>query len=319
MLAVDGEVANGTAPDFLIELENGERMYVEATLATGVTPEVIGSEKRMAEVIDAIDDVQSGDFFWDVQYRGVPSAPVRRAALQARIKKWAIDLSYDTIAHITVRDQLPSLVHEEHGLALRIRPRPRQRTRGRSGKSLGVVMPEAYYGNSREPVRVRAREKASKYGQLEHPLVVVVNTFAGAVGSAELTEVLFGDIAASVNIETDEVQETRAPNGIFFNGSKWLNPRLDALVVVGDLTPWTLGQRTCVGMCHPHKHPNGLKLPIRCSALKLEGETVEVAPGISIGEALCLRRLWPEIGDCAGAESQGRAGSFGTDRSASAT
>jgi hypothetical protein len=89
VLAVDAAVANGTAPDFLVELTSGEKLYIEATLATGVTAEIVGAEKRMAEVIDAIDDVQSADFFWDVSYRGTPSEPVRRSDLKAKLRKWA--------------------------------------------------------------------------------------------------------------------------------------------------------------------------------------------------------------------------------------
>ena len=121
-----------------------------------------------------------------------------------------------------------------------------------------------------------------------------MNTFAGSVGSSELTEVLFGDLAVLVNTETGQARDTRASNGIVWNGNGWINPRLDAIVVVNDLTPWTLGQRTFVQMVYPHKHPNGLKVPLPGPQLKLQNETVETIPRLSIREVLCLQARWPE-------------------------
>jgi len=291
-LAVDAAVAKGTAPDFLVELSNGQRLYIEATLATGVTPDAVGAEKRIDDVVNAIDDVTSPDFFWDLSYRGVPAKPVRIALLKSKLQAWAKDLDYDTI--VSSPQALPSFSWEEHGLSLQIKPRPRQRSRGNTGpSSIGVVMPQVSWGNSREPIRVRALDKAGKYGELDYPLVVVVNTFAGLAGPSELAEVLFGDIVALVDSRTGSATDGRDTNGIFFDGVNWINPRLDVLAVVSSLTPWTLAHRSFASMVRPDKHPRGIALPFPSSSLNLLGQRLEVAQGITIGAALGMYPCWP--------------------------
>ncbi|MBY0563473.1 MAG: hypothetical protein K2P58_04725 [Hyphomonadaceae bacterium] len=275
-----------------MELTNGQRIYIEATLATGVTPDAVGAEKRIDDVVNAIDDVISPDFFWDLSYRGVPTRPVRIALLKSKVQAWAKDLDYDAV--VSSPQAPPSFSWDEHGLSLQIKPRPRQRSRGNTGpSSIGVVMPQVSWGNSREPIRVRALDKAGKYGELDYPLVVVVNSFAGPAGPSELAEVLFGDIVALVDSRTGSATEGRDTNGIFFDGVNWINPRLDALAVVPRLTPWTLAHRSFASMVRPDKHPYGLALPFPSSSLRPKGQGLEVVQGVTVGAALGLHQGWP--------------------------
>lgn len=99
VLAVEPEI-DGTdrSPDFLAQTAAGERFYLEATLATGRSQAEEGADRRLHEALQAIDSVQSPDFFLDVHIAGSPSAPVSGRTLKCRLEAWLQTLDYNASA-----------------------------------------------------------------------------------------------------------------------------------------------------------------------------------------------------------------------------
>ena len=95
---------------------------------------------------------------------------------------------------------------------------------------LGFIGPKVFDGKL-ESLRLRAKldRKASKYGVLDAPLLVVT-TSTQHQGEHDLMTALLGDKLWNVNMETREVIETRKQNGVFYDGAGPRNVALSAVI-----------------------------------------------------------------------------------------
>lgn len=62
IIAVESELAGGRAPDFLVGVPDGREFFLEATVAEGETGANPGADRRLRDVLQAVDGVQSQDF-----------------------------------------------------------------------------------------------------------------------------------------------------------------------------------------------------------------------------------------------------------------
>ena len=63
-----------TNPDFLASRDGVPEFYLEATLA--MPPVDPGADRRLAELHDTLDRMDSPDFFLEIQYRGTPEGNI---------------------------------------------------------------------------------------------------------------------------------------------------------------------------------------------------------------------------------------------------
>ena len=92
-----------THPDYLVSKDGRPAFYVEATLAGVPSAAEQAAGSRTAVVYDAINTMDSPNFFIGVQVRGAPATPPRARRMRTDIARWLSALDPDTI-HDLYRD-----------------------------------------------------------------------------------------------------------------------------------------------------------------------------------------------------------------------
>ena len=80
-----------------------------------------GADRRLRDVLQVIDGVQSQDFFLSLHHRGAPAQPIRLGRLRGQVQRFIDGLDYDAVvAGFAAGRPAPLFSFEEHGLILRI-------------------------------------------------------------------------------------------------------------------------------------------------------------------------------------------------------
>jgi hypothetical protein len=121
-------IANvATNPDFLAN-RDGAQFYLEATLA--MAPDDPAAERKLAELHDTLDRMDSPDYFLEFQYRGSPEGNIRGRSLRERLERWLRqpyqDQNYGAV---------PTFTLDEQGVSLTFIPIPKDRARGQAFRS----------------------------------------------------------------------------------------------------------------------------------------------------------------------------------------
>ena len=114
------------SPDYLIETQGGQRIYVECTVATGTANEDLGAKARLNAGLSAIEDVVSPRWFLSLNSEGMLTAPIKTSRLRRQLIDWIAGLPEDDSA-LT----MPPFLYTEHGAKISLRVSGR-------GAALGV-------------------------------------------------------------------------------------------------------------------------------------------------------------------------------------
>ena len=294
VLAIEPELPNGRAPDFLVEAPDGSRFFLEATVASGMNHVEVGADRRMREALQAIDDVQSPEFFLHLTTQGLPFQPVAVGRLRRAVQEFGEGLDHE----LAVADaggglaDVPVWRHEEHGAQFTIRPVPK-RAPGANGRAIGgrvlpggIVQPEA-------AIRSAIERKAGRYGEIDLPLVIAVNALETFADTTSAIDALFGTVGM-------EVGEGVAPRAVRFPDGAWrgphgpINRRSSAVLFVNRLSAWSIAQRRIQLIVNPWAlNPLG-SIPLDVDRYQANGEDIEMGAGQSLREIFDLPEGWPE-------------------------
>jgi hypothetical protein len=298
--AVEPEIADtDNRPDFLVRDGCGNRFYLECVAPTGQAPADAGAQRRLNEVLDAIDRVTSPDFLLSVLPRGTPAQPVAIAKLRREIETWLAELDYDTVQTDWRAGEgiLPVFAKAHHGMELKIEAIPRQKTRGQIGdRIIGIQMGEAEWVESHVAIREAVRRKAGRYGALDLPYVVAVNCLCLHSDEETAVDALFGSDAVQVWQESDgatRCRNIRMPDGVWIGRGGPINTRVSAVISTEQLTSWSLRQRRARIFFNPSAVRPLLRAPIPIDERRVADDRLERTIGQSIGELLGLNDGWP--------------------------
>lgn len=301
ILAVEPSL-DGTerSPDFFVQTEAGARFYLEATLATGRSRTQEGADRRLSEALQAIDSVQSPNFFLDVHIAGIPAAPVSGRHLRRRLEDWLQTLDYEQIAakgndEATAR---PLFTYEQHGVCLRIGVIPRHQTRGTTvrGRAIAGRMLAPLSVQPQEPIRSAVLGKAGRYGDLDAPYVVAVNALSTYAREDDAIDALFGTEPVSVRQTAEGFEDRigRDADGVWYGPRGPVNTRVSAVLFTERLGPWSLGQRRARLFMNPWARRPLTASPLPIDVREVRDERLHRAAGSSIAELLELPEGWPE-------------------------
>ena len=196
-----------TNPDFLAKRGGVPQFYVEATLA--MPPGDPGADRRFAEFHDALNRLDSPDFFLEVQYRGDPAANIRGRAMRERLERWLRSLNHAEIGRLYEERNygaVPTLTVSEQGLTLTFTPLPKgPQFRGQPGaRPIGIVMPmDMRELRTHDDIRSAIDGKAIKYGAFDYPLIVGVNILDDFCDNSDVWNALFGEEQIVVTRQAD--------------------------------------------------------------------------------------------------------------------
>lgn len=301
VLAVEPDL-EGTprSPDFLVETPQGQRFYLEATLATGRSRSGEGAERRLREALQAIDSVQSPDFFLDLHISGTPTAPVSGSRLRRRLKRWLQGLDYEQVRRIWDENAgtIPIFTYEQNGVRFRISPVPRRLSRGslRRSRAIGSRMLAPLSVQPQEPIRSAILGKATRYGQLDAPYIVAVNAMSDYADADGAIDAVFGTPAVFVRqtAEGFEDRPGRERDGVWLGAGGPTNTRVSAVFSTDRLHPWSLAQRRARLILNPWAARPLPRSPFQADVVDVHEERLRGTAGLSLQELFDLPEGWPE-------------------------
>lgn len=240
--------STGTRPDFLLLGPNREGVYLEAVLSTETSKEERAGKALRDVLLDGLSDLESPDFFVNVKWRGQPKSAPPIARLKRELLTWLNSLDpghCEELLRTSGLRGLPELQWEHDGWRVKFQAHPKSaRLRGQPDvPTLGIQMPEIRQSNASKAIRKALKRKASRYGKLDCPFVVAVNSLQPAIDRLSIEEALFGaeQITFAVDQEgNEEVELCRADDGVLIGNGQARNTRISAILVAVSLVPTTI-------------------------------------------------------------------------------
>ena len=293
VIDIEPPLPGGRSPDYLVGAPDGREFFLEATVAEGEIGADPGADRRLRDVLQAIDDVNSPDVFLSLHHRGVPAQPVRIGRLRAQVQRFVDALDYDAlVAGLAARRPGPMISLEEHGLLLRITAIPKN-LRQAGGRAMGGRMLPGGLIHPNTPIKAAVESKAGRYGQLDRPYIIAVcalETFANADAAIDA---LFGTDQVVVNPDGGH-RWARNRDGAWMGPGGPVHTRVSAVLSTERLSPWDVAQRPMRLIHNPWAARPILDLPIGVEVRQVVEDRLRVQPGLSLAEIFQLPAGWPE-------------------------
>ncbi len=286
-------------PDFLATTSHGEPVYVEARMASEFSREHKAAVRRTKVVLDAIEKVDSPDFFIGVSAEGNPATPPSGKLLRQALRTWIDSLDYESVtaASAAGHEDLPKTTWKHEGWKIEFDAfpkRPNRRSKGQ--RTVGALFSGARWGRAHEAIRTAVRGKGGRYGQLPHPLVIAVNVAAVSVDQDDEMNALFGDDQYVVRMgdHTAEPEARRAPNGAWFGKSGPRYTRVSGAWIFRNATPWNFTSRAHTVYFNPFAtSPLPSVFDVLPNAKGIDG-VMRWADGRALHDLFGLSKEWPE-------------------------
>lgn len=293
IIAVEPELAGGRAPDFLVGAPDGREFFLEATVAEGDIGANPGADRRLRDVLQAIDGVQSQDFFLSLHHRGVPAQPIRLGRLRGQVQRFIDGLDYDAVvAGFAAGRPGPLFNFEEHGLTLRITVVPKNLRRA-GGRAIGDRMLPGGVVQPHLPIKASVESKASRYGQLDRPYIIAVSALEEFANADAAIDALFGTDQVVVT-EDGHHAWVRNRDGAWMGPGGPVHTRVSAVLSTERLSPWDVGHRLMRLIHNPWAAQPILDLPVGVEVHQVADERLSIAPGQTLAQIFGLPPGWPE-------------------------
>jgi len=292
VVEIEPILPNGRSPDFLVQAPDGRDFFLEATVAEGEIGADPGALRRLRDVLQVIDDVQSANFFIDLHHRGVPTEPVKISTLRKRVQSFLDGLDYDAIATaFAAKEPTPLLRLEEHGLVLTIAVVPKN-VRQIGGRAIGGRVLPGGLITPNVPIKAAVESKAGRYGPLDKPYLIAVCAVEEFAHPDAFVDALFGTLATAVSPRGDH-RWVRNADGAWHGPSGPVNTRVSAVLATERLSPWDVGQRRMRLIHNPWAARPLLDLPLGVDVQQVVDGRLRTLPGQSLADIFHLPAGWP--------------------------
>ena len=253
-------------------------------------------DSREADVTNAIDDLPTGRYVVGVNYlkHGDQAPSLKR--IQRDVGNWLSSLPVGSTAE-------SEYSWEEDGWSVRCWAVPYDEDIDEAEDDdeggLGFIGPKVFDGKL-EGLRLRAKldRKASKYGELNAPLLAVT-TSTQHQGERDLMTALLGDVGWYLNLESKTGFSGRKPNGVFYDTAGPRNVALSAVIhgYFGVLR-FAEPDKSLRLVHHPFAAkplPHGLFPFCEERSFDGDGQVVTQPPTTSVADFFSLPSGWPHF------------------------
>jgi hypothetical protein len=218
-------------PDFLVS-KDGIEIYIEAKICKDKSNFEESNEKLIERFYETIDKIESPHFMFNIETlqlktKNQPSTK----ELVRNIKNKIAELDHKRELIKTKGDfssSLPkfeNLFFENEDILINIEFLPvNEDAIGKPRRSIGMRPIETFIGGAEESIRESILTKAKRYGKLDKPYLICINTLSIKSSSYyDIDAAIWGSIALSFSTDPNNRDEKwiRSANGIFYNnGSK---------------------------------------------------------------------------------------------------
>jgi hypothetical protein len=295
ILAIEPALEHTTkSPDFLVQSSGGERFYVECAVATGQSDAEAAANKRLQQALEAAESTPSPHHVLSLDIDGLPTGSLTLSRLRQQLAAWIQNLPMSEDA-----TTVPGYRYEEHGVALTFTVwRYQEAARADGERSVGIT----HYGVRSTQIGADLRgallRKAKRYGELDAPYVVAVNTLEIRSLERELFDVLLGTTKMVFRRYEDGRVETfdeRAPDGIWTNGSRPRKRGLSAVWNFDRLAPWRPWAASVQLVRNPWAERPLPQINLLCEEWNPVEDEFRRSGTTKTREALGLAETWPEI------------------------
>lgn len=176
-----------------------------------------------------------------LEREGMPVSPISKNRLKNELCRWIANLDYPSIvsAWQDQEDAIPEFHFDENGMTLYIRPVPR-RDRPKGSRAIGGVFSGIEQIKPEERIRAALKKKATRYGTLDLPYIICVNTLGDYFEEEDVLDALFGTPA--VRVSSTPVGWTEQETRVNAFWQRNLNTRVSAVFATERLNPWSVAQ-----------------------------------------------------------------------------
>jgi len=296
------ELDNGSPnrPDFLVTEPDGTSFYLEAVLASSRDGTNPAAEAMKATTLDLLNHAPHASFWIDINSDSDPTTQPRARNLVRHVHERLNSLNPDSLLQTFAEsglESMPTLFWQHEGWTLTLRPIPmRPERRGTARTLIGAFGGEGRWLDDWTPLRDAVKKKGRRYGDLDKPYVVAVNTESFHLDPIDELQALYGqeEYVAVVGRPDLEGRMQRATNGAWAGPQGPQARRVSAAWFFNDLTPYTIARRKSTLYVNPWAYlepPNSLlRFP---HAHVVENRLVR-AEGLAFRDVYGLSAEWPE-------------------------
>jgi len=312
-----GDPSKTTLPDFRVSRAGVPLFFLEATSSADPTAKPLAQRRTVGRVLDAIESVESPNFFLHVEILSLGPQSPRLQPIRAAVRDGLRDLDPEHLTNMLSQsgrlDAMPSWTWSHGGWTLWFSVVPRSHAaRGRPGiRTIGMGPGFVGFVESHRPLSNSVAAKAKRYGDLALPYLVAVNSADAALDDIDVGEALFGKEHILLELKGSEDPSAtigRAADGRWFGPKGPRGSRVSGVIVARGVTPWTVARTTPVLWHNPWASrrlaPEFWRLPQQ-SPDQLQGAMVYVS-GQTAADLLGLARGWPEAASHANQQSPSR-------------
>lgn len=226
-------------PDFLAR-SSSSTFYLEArSPSSGHTQR--GSAGRVNDVYDAVNKIDSPNFWLAIDVEAEDGRPLATKALRTQLEAWLASLDPD--GYTSTHDERPTFPWEREGWRITFRALPKSPSTRGSGTGL---RPLAVYGGAHAEwvddagvLRSALSDKGNAYGRPEHGLVVAIGTSFFSSDDFGVKNALYGPEQWVIDPTGHHfVGTTRGTGGYFHAGhGQWAHQHVSGVLIVNNLHP----------------------------------------------------------------------------------
>lgn len=167
-------------PDFLIKKDDLV-IYIEAKVVTGKSKKEEALERKTNEILDHLNKIKSNNFFLHISQLDLKSIkqPGTKEIIQL-VQKQLENADPDSIEKILTNSglaNLPTIKINNDDIELKIGLIPKKKSaRGKNTRPIGILPSKAFWGGGEEKLRQAIDFKAKRYGKIEKPFIICINT-----------------------------------------------------------------------------------------------------------------------------------------------
>jgi hypothetical protein len=210
-------------PDFLAK-GHGLEFYLEAKEATDKTEADLAIEKRLSQLYDQINTTNCPNFYLRfnellLKSNNQPSGKKIVRHLENELPKFNPDEILKKYERSGL-DELDAISYADDDIRLvfSLIPKPIH-VRGKEGqRPIGIYPSDTTWGGSDDSIKTSIEKKATKYGELDKPFVICVNSTSDrGLDYFDMLNALFGSLQVSWSEDPANRDErlTRGRDGIF--------------------------------------------------------------------------------------------------------